>query len=348
MNPRTVTLVLGLLCAGCSSTQPGTELPTPSASDLEPVLRELRISHGVDSLGAAVIHRSGIIAIGVSGRRSLDANWHLASCTKAMTATLIAQLVRSNRLRWESTLGEVFAASPLAERIHPGFRNATVAELLEHCAGLPHDRTAGSAWELLFADPAAPPQQRSHKLSVWLQQPPAQARGQYCYSNRNYVIAGAIIDWVTGRSWEEVIRQDLLEPLGMSQADLGSDAPPHPAWYAPAGGVHASLAQWAKFAQLHMGLATERVGLDTSSLRALHTPAEDRPHARGFVVASVPWAQRPLIGHDGQSSRGYCAMRISPHHGWALLVACDRSGEAGQRAVRATLEALRKSYPATN
>src|SRR6185369_13581125 len=66
---------------------------------------------------AAVLRGERIIAQGVAGVRkrgaaeriTLDDRFHLGSCGKAMTATLVAMLVEEGKLNWTTTLGELFA-----------------------------------------------------------------------------------------------------------------------------------------------------------------------------------------------------------------------------------------------
>ena len=52
--------------------------------------------------------------------------------------------------------------------------------------------------------------------------PAAQAETEFLYSNAGYVIAGAMLEQVTGESWEELIRTEVFEPLGMTRAGFGA------------------------------------------------------------------------------------------------------------------------------
>jgi CubicO group peptidase (beta-lactamase class C family) len=67
-------------------------------------------------IGGAIVTSQGLIGVGVTGVRKAgtdalvtpDDKWHLGSDTKAMTATMIGLLVQQGKLRWDSTIGEVF------------------------------------------------------------------------------------------------------------------------------------------------------------------------------------------------------------------------------------------------
>src|SRR5512143_1421626 len=76
-------------------------------------------------MGAAVLRGERIIAQGAAGVRkrgtaeqiTLDDRFHLGSCTKPMTATLVAMLVDEGKLNWAATLGELFAET--VKPMHP-------------------------------------------------------------------------------------------------------------------------------------------------------------------------------------------------------------------------------------
>ena len=93
-------------------------------------------------MAAALVTSKGLVTVGVVGTRkrgteiaaTLNDQWHLGSDTKAMTATLVAKLVEKGRLKWESTVAEVFP--DLAAGFHPEARTITVLQLLSHRSGL--------------------------------------------------------------------------------------------------------------------------------------------------------------------------------------------------------------------
>jgi CubicO group peptidase (beta-lactamase class C family) len=89
-------------------------------AELEPV----RAAHRVPALAAAIIRGDRIVAMGAVGVRiagssvpvNITDRFHIGSCTKSMTATLIGMLVDQGALSWEMTLVDVFP--DLAGRFH--------------------------------------------------------------------------------------------------------------------------------------------------------------------------------------------------------------------------------------
>ena len=116
------------------------------ASDLAPVREEFKLP----AIGVAVIVEGRLRALGVVGVRKDGSEvraepndpFHLGSCTKAMTASLIGLLVQQGKLTWETPMGEYLPE--LKERMHPDYREVTLVHLLSHRAGVP-PMTAGFA-----------------------------------------------------------------------------------------------------------------------------------------------------------------------------------------------------------
>jgi len=102
------------------------------------VLKTVRQNFDVPAMAVAAVTCDGIKFVGAAGVRkrdtripvTLDDLWHLGSDGKAMTSTLIAKLVEHRRLRWDSTLREIFP--DLAGGMHHQFQQVTLLQLLSH------------------------------------------------------------------------------------------------------------------------------------------------------------------------------------------------------------------------
>src|SRR5204862_5153861 len=96
----------------------------------------------VPGMVGAVVHGDRVVAVGAAGVRradlpdpiTVDDQVHIGSCTKAMTATLLARLVEEKRLNWTSTVGDVFPE--MAGAFDPDSRDITLEQLLTHRSGL--------------------------------------------------------------------------------------------------------------------------------------------------------------------------------------------------------------------
>ncbi len=101
-------------------------------------LESIRAKHDLPALGAVLITKEKV-KIFVAGNRKRGGEeraqesdrWPLGSNTKAMTATLAAILVEEGKLRWDTTLGEVFPD------VREEYRDVTLEMLLSHRGGFP-------------------------------------------------------------------------------------------------------------------------------------------------------------------------------------------------------------------
>jgi len=345
-------------------------------SDLAPLLAPIRAECGVPALAGLVLERGEVAAIGAVGERkagsgvavTIEDRWHLGSCTKAMTATLIARLVERGALTWDTTLADVFPER--ADAMHAGFRRATVRQLVDHRSGLPEDRSSGGLLALVAGSREPVRAQRLALLEHALAREPAAPPGEaHAYSNTGFILAGAVVERSTGGTWETAIREGLFAPLGMASAGFGppgsADEPgaieepwghvgdagrpidpraplaSHPERYGPAGRVHATLRDWAKFIGLHLGVQRGACELlSAESLKAMHAPVAGADYAAGFVVGERPWSSGPVLAHQGSSASWHCTVWASPAESLAVLVVCNQGGDAAARACRAAAEAL--------
>ncbi|MGW5212997.1 serine hydrolase domain-containing protein [Streptomyces sp. NPDC004051] len=244
---RRLSLSAAVLALAVSAVPPA--VASPSVPRPSPVERS--VQQGADALRDAgvtgvavrletprgtVTARSGVGDL-VSGRPvPEDGHLRLGSVTKTFVATVVLQLVDEGRLSLDRTV----------ERLLPGVvtgagndgRAITLRDLLQHTSGL-YDYTADVFPEHSAATYYA---HRWHVhrparlVALAMRHEPAFPPGtDWEYSNTNYVLAGMIIEKVTGRSWEQEVRDRVLRPLGLRHTDIPGLRPflpqPHAADY---------------------------------------------------------------------------------------------------------------------
>jgi CubicO group peptidase (beta-lactamase class C family) len=278
--------------------------------DVSKALAAIRERHDVPGLVGLTLEGTRVAAKGAAGVRrrggkdaiTIDDKMHLGSCTKAMTATLCALLVLEGKLAWDAKPCEAFAET--AKPIDPGWKTATLEMLLRNRGGAPTDLTSDGLWDRLWHEPGAPRSTRLALVRGVLAKPPVAPPGtKFEYSNAGYSIAGAMAERAADAGWEELVRRRLFEPLGMKSAGFGAPGRPeavdqprghradgtpvepgpgadNPDAIAPAGKVHASLPDWAKFIALHLRRGKGFEGaLAKIDFEKLHTPpvADGKP-----------------------------------------------------------------------
>ena len=264
-------------------------------------------TYGLPAVAAAVARNGSVLAAGAVGTRrlgtrapvTLDDRFHLGSDTKAMTALLAAMLIEEGRLRWDSTVGELFPE--LAGRMDPGLSKVTLTQLLSHTSGVPSDNAAFTdAMQRSLAQDGNLDELRYWLLREWCPQPLVSRPGTtFAYANMNYVIAGAMLERLTGRTWDELIVERVFAPLDLRTAGLGNqaslgrvDAPlghaladgkpkamlagpngDNPPVIGPAGIAHMSVLDFARWAAWNAGEGAHPPSLvQPETLRRLHTP----------------------------------------------------------------------------
>ena len=371
LTTAALSLVLSL-----SSSAAGAE-----GQDLSAMLKPLIGQHDVPGMAAAVVKGGDVVAIGAAGVRQAGGKervtpndkFHIGSCTKAMTATLCATLVEEGKLKWESTVADVLP--DLKAKMHADCRKITLEQLLHNRSGLAANPDQGGLWEKLHAHRGPAEQARRMVAQAVLARPPESEPGStYLYSNTGYAVAGHMAERAAKQPWEELMRQRLFKPLGMTSAGFGppgrrgkvADQPrghdasgkpvepgpgaDNPSGIAPAGLVHCSIGDWAKFAALHLRGAR---GADTKLLKPetfkkLHAPAEsaggEQKYAMGWIVAEPKWADGPVLTHAGSNGMWYAMVFIAPGRDGAIVVACNKGDDAAQKACEEVTQALAAKY----
>ena len=338
-------------------------------SDLTAVREEFKLP----ALGAAVILDGRLHALGVVGVRKDGSEikaepndpFHLGSCTKAMTGSLIGLLVQQGKLKWDTPLIEYFP--DLKDTMHPDYRGVTLVHLLSHRAGVP-TMTAGFApatgLQLLqirmMASPAA---QRKRIAEIVLTQAPVVKPGERLeYSNAGFTIAGVIAETVMGEDYEDLLRRLLFEPLGMRTAGFGAMGTPglpdaqrpseprvpwqhrkdgdkispvnpgplsdNPPFITPAGRVHCSIADWAKYVQCVLAAMRDEEGLlPPSCVEQLKEPPFGGNYALGWGIHERDWGGGKVLSHAGSNGMNYCVVWVAPLKNFAVLAATNRGGD---------------------
>jgi CubicO group peptidase (beta-lactamase class C family) len=333
--------------------------------DLSADLAAVREEFQFPALAAAVIVEGRLHALGVVGVRKHGSDipvepndpFHLGSCTKAMTGSLIGLLVQQGRLEWETPLAEYFPE--WKDRMHPDYREVTLVHLLSHRAGAP-PMTAGFApvnslqlWQI--REMKSPVDQRRRVTEIVLTQAPVNKPGEKeQYSNAGFTIAGAIAERVMGEDYESLLRRLLFEPLRIGSAGFGAmgtmgqvDAPwqhrvdgekrlpigpsplsDNPPFITPAGRVHCSMADWVKYVQCVLAATRGEAGLlHASSVRQLTEPPFGGSYALGWGIHERHWGGGKVLSHAGSNGMNYCIVWVAPQRNFAVLTATNQGGD---------------------
>ncbi len=201
-------------------------LSNPAAADpprkFSARVEEMRRKVGVPGLAIAVVeHGRTTLAQGWGVRRlgypaSVDAEtlFPTGSTGKAVTVAALATLVDAGRIGWDD---RVIDRLPEFRMYDPWVtREITIRDLLVHRSGL-----ALGQGDLLFVPRSNLSRAEAVRRLRFLK-PATSFRSGYAYDNVLYMVAGQLIEAVTGQSWEAYVRDHVLKPAGMERATADS------------------------------------------------------------------------------------------------------------------------------
>ncbi len=357
----------------------GADVPGLQATqDLSSLLEPIRAKYALPALTALVLRGSDVIGLGAVGLRKLgdptkvtsDDLFHIGGTTQTLTATIAATLVQDGRVGWNTKLGAALPDVPM----NAAYTNVTLADLLAQRGGAPQVIPAAVVSAARSsADPRAQREQAVHAL---LSAAPEVGRGTFNESDASFLLAAAMIEHVTGTSWEVLAQARVYGPLEMTtcavvQSDLGAtprvpwghvvvsdvaapiwpgflDEPPTA--FAPAQGLRCSLRDWAKLIDLHLAGArgATTAVLKPPSFDELQLPV-DATHARGWYAVSRAWAGAGLALNYASRDPAVRALTwVLPAKNVALLVVVNQGGKAAENAADETVGVLVGTFAPSN
>ena len=335
MSPVSKTAAL-LFAFGLATAAPALAAP-PSGLDAR--IEGLMKSSGTPGMGVVIVEGGkivlakgyGVRRLGAPDKVDADTLFPIASAGKAFTVADLAVLVDQGRLSWDDKV---------TDRL-PGFqmydpwvtREMTVRDLLVHRSGL-----GLGAGDLLFFPRGSLSRAESVRRLRWIK-PATSFRSGYAYDNVLYMVAGQMIEAITGKTWETFTRESVLKPAGMrdstsDDADrfrTGNRAQPHArltgvirglgdqepldeqagsgANSAPAGGVSASpsdLGRWIEIQLAHGGLPEGGRLFSEAAANEMWTPRTLIPikPAPAPAAAATPQFRSYALGWEVRDWRG--------------------------------------------
>jgi D-alanyl-D-alanine carboxypeptidase len=172
----------------------------------------------IDFRGAA-----GVANLATGEPLTTDHAMYVASLGKTFTATIALQLCEEGRLELGSPI-TTWLPRNIAARV-PSSNKITLRDLLGHRSGLADYLNDDEAWRRdFFKDPHRPWSNRD--IVPYLPDQPLlfEPGTDFRYSNSNYILAGIIVERVTGQPLNALIRERILEPLGLQHSFHGHEA----------------------------------------------------------------------------------------------------------------------------
>ena len=327
--------------------------------DLPKLLRSGIRRHDVPGASLAVHRRgrryetaAGVLNLDTGVKVTPDSVFQIGSITKIFTTTLIMQLVDEGLIDLDTPIRKYLPGFRVADR--QASRTVTPRHFLSHTSGIEGD---------LFVDTGNGPDSIARLQDMGTLLPslfPPGERLSYC--NFGFAMLGRIIEVVTGRTWDEVIRKRLFEPLDMTHALTlpeetlrfraaighvpdsrgGQRLSPMP-WLShgqkAAGATPMmSASDLLRFAVMHIERGRSPSGGRVLSARSARQMQQAQFRMRGAFARGINawglgwmmmrWSGRRVIGHDGGTVGQYAFLRILPEEDLAIALLTN-GGDAG-------------------
>jgi CubicO group peptidase (beta-lactamase class C family) len=313
-------------------------------------LDELRDNHHVPGASLAVLIdgniyklASGLLHRGTGVETTTDSVFHLGSIAKIYTATLIMKLVDLGELDLDAKVVNILPEFAVADS--NATEKITIRQLLSHTSGLTCDFNLDTG----RGDDCLERYVEASK-DVAMDCPP----GTFSYSGVGYVVLGRIIEVITGKTWDQAMKDLLLTPLGLAEtmtlpedvlrfraamSHLGAPGQypePAPMWdfmprsAGPAARMYTTASDLVRLAQMHLadGLAPDGTPIlqaeTVAKMQQRHIDVADK-----WTVSSDGWGLGwtlydldgvPGFGHDGAAIGQYTYLRVLPKQGIAIAL----------------------------
>ena len=326
------------------------------------------IAVGIVHNGNVVLAKGyGLANIETGEKVNADTNFGIASNSKAFTTTAIALLIDEGKINWDDKVKKYIPEFKMYnDYVTEEF---TIRDLVTHRSGL-----GLGAGDLMVWPDGHDFTPRDIIQNIQFLKPVSDFRSKYDYDNLLYIIAGVVIERVSGMSWTDFIQKKFLEPLEMNRTapnwntlkDKSNAIAPHvpidgklkvidrytnPIFDAAAG-IYSNvndLTKWVQF-QLNYGKTKEGIQLVSEErMRELSKPQTLMPFATkepyhslfrayglGFVVEDM--AGKLQVSHTGGLEGIVTQIIMFPQLDLGIIVLTNQQEGAAFMAVSNTIK----------
>ncbi len=303
-------------------------------------IEEKRAAWQVPGVAVAVVKDGETIFSQGFGKRNVEDDlpvtpetiFAIGSSSKAFTAASVAIAIEDGKLEWDKSVQEYLPKFKMKDDF--ASERMTVRDLLTHRSGLPrHDLSWYNS-----------PESREHLMErVRYLEPTHDFRTNFQYQNLMYMTAGYLAGFVEDCTWEELVRDRIFKPLGMTSSQFSVEdsqkSDNHALPYnekddkvfktefrnitnvGPAGSINSNVVDMIEWVKLHLnkGKVGEETIFSEDSARQLHSsqmaigdPMWEQIFGVSLVSYGLGWFINPfrdqIMLHHGGNIDGFAAL----------------------------------------
>jgi CubicO group peptidase (beta-lactamase class C family) len=206
-----------------------TDFEPDLSKDFSMTLREIKDFYNLPSIACAIIEDGNVIYEFAEGETvqgssidvSVNSPYHINSNGKAFTSVLASLCVDSGEIKWESTVSEILGHR--FTNISNEYGSITLRQLLNNTSGVPNTPKA-RMWNRSWDIPNEEDQRNQIVEDMMTLSLRFTSGEKFEYSNYAFVIAGVMLEEVTGKQWEVLLQERLFSPLEMNHSGFGPPA----------------------------------------------------------------------------------------------------------------------------
>lgn len=326
-----------------------------SQQDLRNAVAQFVEKSGVPAIAASVVFEDKVI-YGLSGVKKIgspdpidkSSKFQLASNTKAITATVAARMVKGGLISWGSKLIEVLPE--LQKSMNEEYLDVTLEDLLSHRSFIaPFEEDNSVEWRGIPSLIAEAENQKLVFAQYALGVAPTKTEGNHLYSNGGYIVAALMLQKVSGKSWETLMKETLNEfsaegYCGFPNQESNSGTYGHKKkgktfksiaaseeeqlgdYFSPAGNFSIGIEDFSKFVQAHLQglLGTENI-LTSQMYQKIHYGLED--YSLGWYNGFIGDTSERFSYHGGSLGSYSSAVMLSPDRRVGIVILINADGK---------------------
>jgi D-alanyl-D-alanine carboxypeptidase len=228
MNRRSFILTAAgagsaILLSGCNSAESTTKPPslTDKQGALDKLVQDFLLKTGVPGVSVTLLNTreeivsvAGLRVLGRPEKIQAQDSFHIGSNAKSMLAMLALRAAELGELKLETPLYELIPGFRAMGK--PAYGGVTLEQLFAHRAGIEPLLVVEDINNVLPQFSGAAIDQRRQAAAFLLARDPVSIPGaSFTYSNGGYAIAAAVLESVSGKSYERLLEERLFTPLGI-------------------------------------------------------------------------------------------------------------------------------------
>lgn len=347
--------------------------PEPVTQTLAEAAEDIRKIRGVPGIVYAVFTKDSILEIKALGYRifkfkdrvAVSDRFNIGTNTAAFTAYIAAKLVEAKKISWNTPLLKIFPE--FSKKTSPVYKNITLQDLLSCRTRIQPFMEMGEWFKIPNYKGNIIAKRKSFTYSMLQSKPNMEnfLTGKISFSLAGYVMAAAMMEKVSGKSWENLVAEYIRLPMKISTSyswpNITNPAAPAGHWNQggvfhaeqpdtwfkgnpvlyPGQAISINMVDYIKYMQVSLqGLAGEKTKLSSQNFNFLYFGLPD--YSLGWNNGSLN--NQSIAFHEGLSLLFNCRTEILKEKNIGIIVMGNSGDRDGRGAVLDITHLLEEKY----